>query len=115
MSSVGSYTFGADEHVESSMRAILELAGDRVGEVQYRPGVGPAGAVELPDDLADEWTKFKAKHDAEEAAKAEEADEDADTDDEDDDEEEEGTGAVETTAPAATRASRRTAAKTSQE
>jgi hypothetical protein len=118
---MATYNFGADEHVESSMRAILELAGDQAGTVQYRPGVGPAGAVELPDDVADEWNKIKAKHDADEAKKAAKAAKDAEkaeaeavTDDEDDDEDEEGTGAVETTAPA-TRTSRRTAAKTNQE
>lgn len=101
---MANYYFGADEHVESSMRAILELAGDRAGEIQYRPGVGAAGAVELPEDVADEWVKIKADHDAEQAAAA-------DTDDEDDDEDESG-GAVEA-APSG-RTSRRTAAKTQE-
>ena len=63
------YRFAADENVSESMGALLELAGaDRISDVQYRPGVGPAGAVELPDDLHAEWTKIKSEHDAEQAA-----------------------------------------------
>lgn len=68
------YQFGENENVTESMQAILALAGDeRAGEVQYQPGVGPAGAVNLPDDLHGEWTQVKADHDAEQDKKSKQA------------------------------------------
>jgi hypothetical protein len=84
------YQFGEDENVEESMRAILELAGpheDREARsgIQYRAGVGPAGAVEIPDELHEQWTKLKADHDAEKASEADNADADADSDEGSDD------------------------------
>jgi hypothetical protein len=103
------YQFGPDEHVESSMQALLELAGDDPSVVSYRPGVGPSGAVELPDDLHQQWTEVKAQHDADTAKKAK-ADKAAASTDEEDTE----TEGDDTAGKTATRTSRRGAGKSQE-
>lgn len=59
------YVFTEDENQTESLQGILAMAEDRAGEVNYQPSVGPAGAVDLPDDLYLEWVDFKTKHDQE--------------------------------------------------